>query len=267
MTYGALRQQNAALALGALLATAGGPASATIAISGSLNAESNTRVYPFLDPQISLDSASWAGTPASLAVSAEAASVAGPGVQIRAYDSAQASWESADRGAINFGPSGWEFTNPGMTTSAMASVRPSFPDGSWTYVFTAESNGVFQMEYSMARFGFLFGLDGYNLRWEQQRGGDWINDDHEHLGDWSLANESGVVRRSVVAGGTYRVGLVNDGNLVINGTVAGWKTASFAWSISAVPEPGTWVLAIAGFIAVGTGLRRRRALDKLSVVA
>jgi hypothetical protein len=224
-------------------------------------------VYPLLDPQVSLDSATWTGTPASLAVSAEAFSGAGLGAQVRAYDSAQASWESADRGAINFGPSGWEFTSPGMTTSAMASVRPSSPDASWTYVFTAENDGVFQMEYSIARYGFLFGLDGYDLRWKQQGGGGWIDDDNVSLGHWSLTNETGIFRRPVVAGETYKVALFNDANLAISGTVAGWKTANFAWSISAVPEPGTWALAIAGFGAVGIALRRRRALYGLSVLA
>jgi hypothetical protein len=156
-----------------------------------------------------------------------------------------------------------------MANPGMAAVGPGFPEESWTYVFTAENNGVFQMDYSTERFGSLFGLGGYRLRWGQQIGGVWIDDAYEHLGDRLLANDVGTVRRSVVAGETYSVGLFNTGNLGTSGhtSPAGWKTANFAWSISAVPEPGTWALAIVGFGAVGTALRRRRALDRLSVVA
>lgn len=254
--YGVLRQNVAVLFLGALLATAGGPANATIAISGSLGARAKVEANPLSgNPQIDFDSATWTGTPASLAVSAEA--VSGEGLRRgRAYDSAQASWESADRGTINFGPNGWELTDGGST-----SVGPSFPDGSWTYVFTAEDSGMFQMSYNTARFGDIFGVNTYQIHWLQRRGGAFVEYNSESLGDSSLANDAGIFRRYLVAGDTYQVQLFNNGNVgSAGGARAGWKTADFAWSISAVPEPGTWALAIAGFGVVGAALRRRRAL-------
>jgi hypothetical protein len=54
------------------------------------------------------------------------------------------------------------------------------------------------------------------------------------------------------AGGTFYVGLGNNASL----TAAGYFAQI---TITAIPEPGTWALMLAGFAMTGYALRRRRA--------
>lgn len=120
--------------------------------------------------------------------------------------------------------------------------------------YCAGCNGSFTLDFtdtSFTRNGGVFGV-GFDIRFNSgglydalvtfADGGTLLYDLTAGLGFWGITSSTGIATIAFgPGGGSSQAGSFGIDNL----------------SIGAVPEPGTWMLLVAGFGMVGFGLRRR----------
>ncbi|WP_293375949.1 PEPxxWA-CTERM sorting domain-containing protein [Phenylobacterium sp.] len=265
-----MRVTSATLLLAAASASAAAlvaqPAAATTAISGDLNIVANA--YTHSGPTVtSMDSQSWTSLPATLNVAANAVANAGiyedHNERVSAFGTAQATWASANSGAVNFTNYGWNFNvkdDAPLSSGADVDYNRPGSGSDWTYAFQATANGVFQMTYNVTATGTTEGLFGWAIDFNGVSVGPDLTTS-QFAGD---PTTSGVVTETLTKGQFYYVAL--DGNPNIEGCCSrefsGSMDGAFDWQITSggVPEPASWALMIVGFGGLGAVLRARRTL-------
>ena len=260
-----------AAAGGLLVASlAAGPASATIARSGSVDLQAAARAtLEFNQAPATVDPShgdSWTGAPRFLTASAAAAQTGGTDT-VTAHGQILANWASADAGSVSIEDYGWTVAaNDPSITLVSPSVTAGFTGPfDWSYQFTATRDGRFDLNLDLIGAGDdLFGLGAWDL----------------NFADGAVATETELLRgyfnaptdeitasfsHDLIAGHTYTVGLRNlDGfstaGVTTNSSVVAQEGGVMFWAITpaGVPEPSAWGLAVAGFGLAGAALRRRR---------
>jgi hypothetical protein len=254
-----------AVASAALLVGAAGHAGAAVSISGGLNAVANAMLTG--KPTVTdTASQSFTGAPQTLNTIVDA-TVTARGFNsdhtdhVSSFGTAQATWASANSGAVDFTNYGWDFSvNNAANTPTEADIDFGRPGEDWTYTFTATGNGEFVMDYNVVGTGTVIGLQGWNIDFSGPGGGLLLTG----VSPIPDPTQSGVFTRALVGGQTYTISLdgnpnVADGNPFAN--FSGAMDGTFDWSISdGVPEPVSWALMLIGFFGMGALLRARRRM-------
>jgi len=233
----------------ACIATA--PALATTSISGSVRADAFAQLSAIFDTDTDSASAT-APTVVSLNASA-AAGVSDGGATITSFATVTAQWVSADSGSIDLSW-GWNVNASSYSGGTITATNQSWP-ANWQYTFIAGGNGTFSGTYDVVGSGYKFGLNPLETT------NDWTSGSLG--GGFADPTGSGTFSVPLIAGHTYTMSIVNNGNVGNSfGFVAnGSAVASVQWHInySAAPEPASWALMLGGFGLVGAAIRRRRA--------
>jgi hypothetical protein len=249
------------------LALAATPAAAATAVNGELNIVANA--YVGGGPTVTtMQSQTWASVPATLNVAATA--VANGGVhldhndKVTSFGTAQATWASANAGAVDFTNYGWDFSvkNPAPLANG-ADLDANRPGSGldWLYTFQATGDGVFQMNYNVTATGSKDGLFGWAIYFN----GVSVGPDLTNPAVFGVdPTTSGVVIEGVTKGQFYTVALAGNPNIAAccERFFTGEMDGAFDWQIterdSGVPEPTGWAMMLLGFGGMGALLRRGR---------
>jgi hypothetical protein len=250
-----------ALVAAGALALASPTFATTTALSGAINVDPTALIGT--SSVVAPKSASWTGAPTTLNVTATATNIAAHS-SITATATTQATWASANQGAVTFTNYGWNVLTTNLAPQPESAALWHVTD--WSYTFTAGSNGAFTMNYNVVGVGQTFGLQGWGISWTGPGGSAPLG------APAPSPTTMGTFTRSLVAGQTYTVSLQNNANIDIasaNGNSAvGSMSGQYNWTIvgaslptppPAVPEPATWAIMFAGLFGVGAALRHRRA--------
>ena len=218
-------------------------------------------------------SQNWTSAPATLNVSADA--VAHGGIYrdhnevVSAFGTAQATWASANAGAVKFTNYGWNFDvkDPDDSIANGADVdsfnRPGRRQRLDLRVPGRTSNGVFTMDYNVTATGTTLGTAsagrssstapavGPNLFDPAWLGNDPTTSGRGHGEPGGRPVLYGLARRQP----QYR-------SLLQRGISRAPWTGAFDWNISeggGVPEPASWALMLVGFGGLGAVLRSAEA--------
>jgi hypothetical protein len=168
---------------------------------------------------------------------------------IKVYADSFGSWASEDSGSLRL-KWGWDLNS---TTESVAETNKNLPN--WTYQFIASGNGSITFNGTVTATGdALFGLQPIYVGGD---GGGIIG------GDVFDPNGSDILSFALVSGQTYTFTLGNFGNVNSIGGLHGKgdAVALVDWKIaydSAVPEPASWMMMIAGFGLAGVAMRRSK---------
>jgi hypothetical protein len=195
------------------------------------------------------ETTSWTATPAGLSLGAMASSPDGAGNPNSAYENGSATWAAdGSSGTVSLGI-GWNLTDADGANTNLSSAD-------WSYTFTAEESGSFNLSYNVTASGYTFGLWGWSLA-----------DDLDSGSGAPVTNAfdpttSGLFVGGITDGNTYTVSLSNNGNIYSDGggvSAVGSASGTFDWSItpSAVPDGGM-TLAMVGMGLTGLTMLRRR---------
>ena len=164
--------------------------------------------------------------------------------------SASASWDSVSEGIYSQTESG--------TLIGPVSGNAAESGNGWTYSFIADTDGVFELAYSI---GSLTTMRFANGNTNTSHGAGSFR--FTFNGVPATLSGNGTLSRSIVTGGAYTVnirsslgligGTVGDGNRT---TVS--QDGSFSWSFetAVVPEPQTFALLLIGLALLGAHARR-----------
>jgi PEP-CTERM motif len=201
---------------------------------------------------------SWVGIPSTITASADAIAESPLGGFLDVFGTASAIWLSADAGSFTGRDFGWSWSLQNGDGGGSAALSAGDPN--WVYEFTPNSNGTFNLNYTVTGSGQTFGLQGWDLFVD---GSEAL-----HLINSSNPASNGVFHYNLVAGQTYVFDLRNSANISTGGDLndyAGFLNGDFQWSISAltggVPEPATWAMMLIGFGMMGSAMRGRRGQD------
>jgi hypothetical protein len=225
-----------------------GAAGATTPISGDLNMVANSTIGSLT--LTDNHNVSWAAVPTTLSGAVDA-NLTDPlnGDNLDTHGTAVADWASADAGSVTFRDYGWDFNVPSGAISE-ADLIQGRGGNDWDYTFVASGNGKITMSYNVTGSGDTFGLWGWTIGFNGTgHGGPVINPFDP--------TTSGTFTGKLVAGQTYTISLDGNPNIQSSGTFDGSMLGLFNWQITAVPEPATWGLMIAGLGLMGGALRRR----------
>lgn len=248
------------LGLASLLASS--PAAALVtAVSGGLQWQSSVMMNNVVTLG-NLSQSNWAvlnpGVTYNVNSQAEALGVNIQGVQRRySYGNAGATWESASKGSFG---ANWGFASQGSGGGYVANdaLRPN-----WSYTFTLDAPSTFNYTYRIAHelvTGLsTFGVNGFFLETSlgpQDYNAGYLLDDVDPYYEASNSINFGAGTHTVTL---FNIQRVSTG---VNPREA-FGVQSFNWEIlpgtTAVPEPASWAMLIAGFGLTGVSMRRRQA--------
>ncbi len=199
---------------------------------------------------------SWTGTPSVIQASANAFSSDANGAQSQAFASGISSIAADGNSGIMNMTFGW-YDVDASSSATNLSITPD-----WTYTFTSDVTGTFNLDFSVTGNGSdLFGLQG------------WYESDNfdTPLGSTNGSaldpTASGSLFGDVTQGQTYTVRLSNNGNIFSSGAYNATATAvgDFSFDITgtsnSVPDKGSTVLLVglAAVALLGVGSRFRFA--------
>ena len=197
---------------------------------------------------------SWASSPAPLSVTATAVATGPVGGTVTTKVDSSAGWAANGlTGTISL-DAGWDFE----AADGEGPVSASFGNGnppSWSYAFTLNQGATLNFIYFVVGQDNVFGLQGWEFS---------INGIETNLVDNYVFAPSagGALKYMLTANTPYLLKLNTNGN--INSTnLSGYRGSQhgeflFGIASTAVPEPATWTMMLAGFGVVGFGLRSRR---------
>lgn len=234
----------AAVLLGATIAFAT-PTSAEMNFGSSVTLGDN-------DPVSSSDSSSWLGVPTNLSVNATAVAFADDSHNGTAFGIGSSTF-AAD------GNSGSVFLNWGWDGKGVNALNTNQLSPNWSYTFTADFTGTFELSYDIVGSGATFGLQQITL------GADTDTFSGPIGGDVYDPTASGLFTGGVTFGQTYTVTLSNFGNEFISlpdtFDSKGSATGHFDWVIKSngnpVPDSGSTAVLL-GLALVGLACVRRR---------
>ena len=237
-------------AFAALLAAAAAvPATAAVvANSGSVQVTAYSEIsgngYPLFD---SMNAAGFPGA-ASAQIENTVFNYTG---YTQSFGRVDAVWQAPDMGQVLFTDFGWLFNGASDDVGQAARLNGGGPN--WTYDFFLTTPSKLTVTYDVQGSNRTFGLQGW-----------FLADNATTILDLLDVNDptaSGTFTYSLGPGG-HVLTLSNNANLSTEGYLVDWRGDMFGmfdWSITAVPEPGTWALLITGFAMTGAVLRRRKA--------
>lgn len=171
----------------------------------------------------------------------------------QSYGTANATWNAADAGQVQFFGFGWFLHGTSGDEGQAASLNGGGPN--WTYDFDLTTPGWLTVSYNVIATNSPFGLQGWFLG---DNGTTILN-----LLDPYDPTANGVFTY-LLGAGTHSLTLSNNANISTEGYLVDYRgdmDGLFDWTITPVPEPGTWALLLTGFGTVGYAMRRRnRAL-------
>lgn len=160
-----------------------------------------------------------------------------------------ATWNAADVGQVQFFGFGWFLHGTVGDEGQAAALNGGGPN--WTYDFVLTAPSQLSVNYNVTGTNNTFGLQG----WFLADNGNTILD----LLDVFDPTASGTFNYALGAG-AHSLTLSNNANISTEGYLVDYRgdmEGLFDWSITAVPEPGTWALLLTGFGTIGYAMRRR----------
>jgi hypothetical protein len=216
------------------------------------------------------DNDRWRGAPRTLNATVHAVAVSTDGTTTLTGDShVQATWASANRGAVTFDPH--QFIGSGDNDQPV-DLQTSFenqggqiPD--WGYDFSVDHDGSFTLNSDIFGSGLdPAGFGGWTLAFfdDSQTPQTFVLNQFLEVG----VHQRGQIVFDLAAGHEYLFELFNSEHFEENQVSPFRDTeerARFDWTISGednraaggVPEPSTWALSILGFGLAGAAMRRR----------
>jgi hypothetical protein len=198
------------------------------------------------------ETSSWTGTPTPLTTSATSTVVVGPGngVPSTAFASTTATWApDGNSGSVTL-TWGWDSNG---STIIQTSLAPA-----WTYQFTADVTGTFNLNYSITATGDTGDLNGIGVF-------DTFDSDFGTTPPFNVVDPtaSGVYSGDITSGNNYYIEVYNTGNfnsdgLVANGSATADLTFEITPSSASVPDYGSTALLVALGVAASLIVGRRK---------
>lgn len=236
--------------LAAILFTTPALAAGVTAIGGTVQAGSFARIADIEDRDSSTQSLP--GVPAPLIANAFSSATDGT-ITVQAASSVAALWTSANAGSVLMAW-GWATQNGvGDTPIEFSTRTPN--NQNWVYNF---STGAAPVRFSARWTLDIMGDNSFGIQGVYGAGG--LPFDITPF-TFDPVDDTGAFTVTLAANTDHSVSIYNFGNLGSRAFANPNASAQFQmdWQITAIPEPATWTLLIAGFGLVGFAARRQRS--------